>query len=307
MKKRTQWTPSKKITAQSVTQGEGNADTGRISAGRILVPVLAAALLCTVIPTALIALGYREPVRVAVNAVLTPIRTVVSAAGDQVRAFSAYITEFDALKAENERLRAQLATMEDKIREAELTLEENAFLSEFLSLKENHDDYRFLKCEIVAKEESGYRRTLTLNAGEGEGVRIGYPVITPSGVIGRITEVGSNWSALEPITELSSSVGAYVERTGDDGVAGGSYLYRDKGQLLLSYLDAAADIVEGDRIRTSGVNSYYPRGLLIGTVTAILTDPATGERSAVITPTSDLSDLRDVMILTDFAIFETKN
>ncbi len=288
-------------------QGEGNADTGRISLRKILIPVLVAAILFTAVPTALIALGYREPVRVAVNTVLTPIRAAVSTVGDRVRTLSAYITEFDALKAENERLRAQLATMEDKIREAELTLEENAFLSEFLSLKENHDDYRFLKCEIVAREESGYRLTLTLNAGTGEGVAVGYPVITASGVVGRVTEVGSNWAKVEPITELSSSVGAYVERSGSDGIAGGSYLYRDRGQLALSYLDVTADIVEGDRVRTSGVNSFYPRGLLIGTVTDILTDPATGERSAVITPTSDLSDLRDVMILTDFAIFETEN
>ncbi len=305
MKKHTQLTPITKIKAQSVTEGAGNPDTGRISPRRILFPVLIAALLCTVIPTALIALGYREPVRTAVNTVLTPVRTVVSAVGDRVRTVSAYITEFDALKAENEILRAQLATMEDKIREAELTLEENAFLSEFLSLKENHDDYRFLKCEIVAREETGYRLTLTLNAGEGEGISVGYPVITASGVVGRVTEIGTNWASVEPITELSSSVGAYIERTGSDGVASGSFLYRDRGQLILSYLDEAADITVGDRVRTSGVNSYYPRGLLLGQVTEIKIDPATGEKTAVITPTSDLSDLRDVMILTDFAIFET--
>ena len=189
----------------------------------------------------------------------------------------------------------------------ELTLEENAFLREFLSLKESHNDYRFLKCEIVASDASaGYRRTLTLNAGTVEGAAIGYPVITPSGVVGRITEVGGNWAKAAPITELSSAIGAYVERSGDSGVAEGSYLYRDAGQLLFNYLEEDADIIIGDRIRTSGVNSYYPRGLLIGVITEILTDPATGARSAVITPTSPLSDLRDVMVLTDFAIYETE-
>jgi rod shape-determining protein MreC len=196
--------------------------------------------------------------------------------------------------------------MENTVREAELKLEENAFLREFLELKESNEDYRFLKCEIVASDESaGYRRTLTLNAGTVEGAAVGYPVITQSGVIGRITEVGSNWAKAEPITELSSAIGAYVERSGASGIAEGSYLYRDSGQLLFSYLEADADIAVGDRIRTSGVNSYYPRGLLIGEITAILTDPATGVRSAVITPTSPLSDLRDVMVLTDFAIYDT--
>lgn len=295
----------KTVTAQSVVEGTGHEDVQHKSIRKILLCAGIAAILCTAVPTALIAAGYREPVRAAVNTVLTPIRTVMSGVGDRIGNLSAYLTEFDALKEENARLRAQLASMEDTVRAAELTLEENAFLSEFLSLKENHDDYRFLKCEIVASEETGYKRTLTLNAGSGEGADVGYPVITASGVVGRITEVGKNWSKAEPITELSSSVGAYVERSGAMGVAEGSYLVREHGQLLLSYLEPDADAKVGDRVRTSGVNSYYPRGLLLGEITELLYDPATGACSAVLTPTSVLSDLRDVMILTDFAIYET--
>lgn len=273
---------------------------------QFLLPPLICALLCAGVPSVLILTGHGEPIRAVVNTILSPVRRVFSDAGDSIRGISAYITEFDALKAENERLRAQLASMEDTIREAELTLEENAFLREFLSLKENHNDYRFLKCEIVASDASqGYRRTLTLNAGTVEGAAVGYPVITPSGVVGRITEVGTNWAKAEPITELSSAIGAYLERSGDLGIAQGSYLYRDAGKLLLTYLEEDTDIVVGDRVRTSGINSYYPRGLLIGEITELLTDPATGARSAVITPTSPLSDLRDVMVLTDFAIYDT--
>ena len=275
---------------------------------QFLLPPLICALLCAGIPSVLILTGHGDPIRAAVNTVLSPLRSAFSSAGDGIRGISAYITEFDALKLENERLRTQLASMEDTIREAELTLEENAFLREFLSLKEDHSDYRFLKCEIVASDApAGYRRTLTLNAGTVEGAAVGYPVITPSGVVGRITEVGSNWAKAEPITEISSAIGAYAERSGASGIAEGSYLYRDAGKLLLTYLEDDADIIIGDRVRTSGVNSYYPRGLLIGEITDILTDPATGARSAVITPTSDLSDLRDVMVLTDFAIYDTAN
>ena len=273
---------------------------------QFLLPPLICALWCAGVPSVLILTGHGEPIRIAVNTILSPVRRVFSDVGDSIRGISAYITEFDALKAENERLRAQLASMEDTIREAELTLEENAFLREFLSLKENHNDYRFLKCEIVASDASqGYRRTLTLNAGTVEGAAVGYPVITQSGVVGRITEVGTNWAKAEPITELSSAIGAYIERSGDLGIAQGSYLYRDAGKLLLTYLEEGTDMVIGDRVRTSGINSYYPRGLLIGEITEILTDPATGARSAVITPMSLLTDLRDVMVLTDFAIYDT--
>ncbi len=273
---------------------------------RILIPILICALLCAGIPTVMIVTGHAELVRSAVNTVFVPIEHVFSGAGNGIRNALAYFTEFDTLKAENERLRAQLAAMEDQIRTAERTLSENKFLSEFLELKENHADYRFLKCEVVAYDNTGYRSTLTLNAGTGEGAAVGYPVITAEGVVGRITEVGVNWSKAEPITTPSSAVGAYAERSGAAGIASGDYTRRADGTLLFTYLDTDADIAVGDRIRTSGVNSFYPRGLLLGEITELLIDSATLQKSAVIQPAAAQDTLRDVMILTDFAIYDTE-
>jgi len=284
---------------------KGKQAQPQMSLRHFLIPVLICALLCAGVPSVLILTGHPEPVRAVVNTLLTPLSSLFASAGDGVDDVFSYFTAVDALKEENERLRRQLASMEEKLREAELTMEENAFLSAFLTLKQDHDDYRFLKCEVVAEDRTGYRQVLTLNAGYAAGVQVGYPVISASGVIGRVVEVGVNWSKAEPITSISSAVGVYVERTGESGVAEGSYLYSDDGKLLLSYLGADTDIMIGDRIRTAGVNSYYPRGLLVGDISAVTVDHATGERTAVITPTAPLSDLRDVMVLTDFAIYDT--
>ena len=70
---------------------------------QFLLPPLICALLCAGIPSVLILTGHGEPIRTAVNTILSPIRGVFSDAGDGIRDISAYITEFDALKAENER------------------------------------------------------------------------------------------------------------------------------------------------------------------------------------------------------------
>ncbi len=270
----------------------------------VLLPLLICALLCGGIPTALILTGHKEPLRAAVNTVVTPIASLFSYVGGRVGAFTDYFTEFDALKEENERLRSQLASMEDKVRSAEAALQENAFLSEFLGLKEDHTDYHFLKCEVVAAEQSGYRMSLTLNAGAEDGVTAGCPVMGEAGVVGRVTETGAGWSRVEPLISVSSAVGAYVERSGTGGVVKGDYTCFDAGNLLFTYPDGEADLEVGDRIRTSGVNSYYPRGLLIGEVTAVLRDPATMMLTAVVTPAESASRIRDAMILTDFAVPE---
>ena len=271
-----------------------------------LLPVLICALLCMGIPTVMILTGHKELLRSAVGTVMTPVTRVFSDAGRTVRGFADRFTEYDDLKAENERLREQITAMEGQVRQAQQTLEENAYLTQFLELKENHADYRFLKCEVVSVQDTGYTRTLTLNAGENEGAAVGYPVITAQGVVGRITETGTNWSRVMPLTELSSSVGVYAERTEEEAVAVGDYACRTEGNLLLSYLAENSGIAVGDRVRTSGVGGSFPRGLLVGTVTEVLWDPATLTRTAVLSPAASPleSDLRDVMILTNFAVYE---
>lgn len=271
---------------------------------RFLLPLLICALLCMGIPTAMMLTGHTALLRSAVTAIMNPVERAFSGAGRYAKNFFAHFSDYDRLKAENENLREQLGAMETKMREAEQALAENAYLSQFLELRENHADYRFLKCEVVSARDTGYSLSLTLNAGTGESAAVGYPVITAEGVVGRIDEVGPNWSKVTPVTELSSAVGVYVERSGEEGIAVGDYACRLEGKLLLSYLDADSDIAVGDRVRTSGTGGNYPRGLLIGTVTEVRWDPATMVRTAVLTPAAPLSALRDVMILTDFAVYE---
>ncbi|MBO4229127.1 MAG: rod shape-determining protein MreC [Clostridia bacterium] len=268
----------------------------------VLIPLLIVALVCTVVPTLLIATGNTEPVRVVTEAITTPVRNLFYAIGQSCNQFFSRFTEYDKLKEENDRLRQQIISMEQTLSEAEQVLEENAYLKQFLELKENHADYRFLKCEVVSAYQSGYSFSLTLNAGSGEGIAVGYPVITEAGVIGKIASVTANSATVTPITELTFSTGAYVERNNTEGLAEGNYACRLEGDLLFSYLDADADVREGDRIRTSGRGDSFPRGLLLGVIREVRWDAATMTRTAVITPSVRLSEVRDVMILTEFAV-----
>lgn len=277
------------------------------SSMRTRVILMICALLCAAIPTLLILLGQVEPVRSFIKPVTAPIEAAFSSVGRSFSSLFAYFSDYDVLRAENEALKRELASMEETVRKAEEIRAENKFLSEFLELKENHADYRFIKCEVVARDDSGYKTTFTVNAGEDMGASVGDPVITSLGVVGRITEIGGNWATVTPLTETTSSIGAYSERSGDEGIVEGTLASRSKGTALFSYLAKDADLAVGDRIRTAGQGSYYPRGLLLGRITAITSDPATGAQSAEIAPAVDLSALYEVMILTDFAVAENES
>ena len=120
-------------------------------------------------------------------------------------------------------------------------------------------------------------------------------------IVGYVSEVGLTWCKVSTLIETATSVGAYVERSGEIGVVKGDYTLKNQGYCQMSYLSAESDIKVGDRIVSSGIGVVYPRGLLIGTVAEIVPDEASRTLSARIEPAVDLKDISRVMIVKDFA------
>jgi putative intracellular protease/amidase len=87
---------------------------------------------------------------------------------------------------------------------------------------------------------------------------------------------------------------------GELGLVEGVYELKDNGICKMSYLPSEADIRVGDVILSSGVGSFYPRGLVIGSVIGLVPDEYSRTLEAQIQPASDLSDLRSVMIIKSF-------
>lgn len=77
-----------------------------------------------------------------------------------------------------------------------------------------------------------------------------------------------------------------------------------RGKLKLSYLPESTHLISGDEVLTSGMGGVYPAGLKVGTIDEILTDPSGISRYAVITPSINLNELRQVVIIKQFDMEE---
>ena len=130
------------------------------------------------------------------------------------------------------------------------------------------------------------------------------PIITETGLIGHITEVGATWSKAVVITETASAVGGYIERSGALGVVEGTYELRTDGLCRMVYIEADSDIRIGDKVITSGIGGIYPRGLLIGRVSAVEVDENSRTLTATIEPAAELDSVSKVMIVTEYGVVE---
>jgi rod shape-determining protein MreC len=114
------------------------------------------------------------------------------------------------------------------------------------------------------------RRTnnyLTLAAGSQDGVRPGMGVIAPNGAVGRVKTVSRHYSTVTSLLHSQLLVSAKIKKDNTFGTikwAGGDYR-----TALLDYIPLHIKPVKGDTILTSGYNTVFPEGIMIGTISSV--------------------------------------
>ena len=256
--------------------------------------------LAVLIPVVLSFIGIGNAGRSAINVLLTPVQKLFHAVADAVDGFASYFTEFDALVAENNALREEIQGIRERAEDAEATKEENEWLRRYLGLRDENPTFELLPATITGRAAAGSPTSFTLDRGSAAGVREQMPVLTDVGIVGFVSEVGLNWCKVQTLLESTSSIGVSVKRTGDVGILEGSYELSGEGLCVLRYLAPEADIREGDCILSSGYGTVYPRGLTVGHVVRVESDPFSRAPIAYVSIEADIAAETRVMILTGY-------
>ncbi len=257
-------------------------------------------LIVTIVPSVFYSMGLTFVFRDAVGVVLTPMQKVFNYATDAIDGFAAYFYKFDELVEENNALKEQVSELKTQIYDSAEIEGMYIWMSDYLEMKMRHSDFEFLAAAVTGRESGNYSKVLTLDVGSGAGVELGMPVVTSEGIVGQITELGYNWCKVTTITQASSSVGAYIEHSGDSGVCVGSFELASEGLCELKYLPADTEISPGDRVLSTGFGSVYPRGLTVGYVDSVEVNPYSRSLDVRVSCAVDFSTLSRVMIITSF-------
>ena len=272
----------------------------KIFKNKFFIIALSIAIFISILTATLSVMGQTGPIRDAVNTVTLPFRYVGLKFNEAIEGFSKYFQSIDKLNEENSSLRDEIIELESQLADMEVTKDENERLRQYIDVKKAYPDFSFTDALIVGKEAENYSTFLTLDRGSGDGIKVGMPVIVKSGLVGSVCEVGYSWCRVRVITEASSNVGAYVDRSGEIGIVSGDISLKDTGTCKLTYLAEDADVEVGDLIYTSGEGSVYPRGLLVGRVSEVGIDEYLRKKTAVVECSVNFELLRYVMIVTDF-------
>jgi len=268
---------------------------------RVRAVLIIAVLLAVVLAVASSVTGKNLPA-IAVQSVMTPLRTAVSRMRDQAEQLYSYMFKYEALAAENAALKEQLSQMEDDARKADSQSRENDRLRALLQLKSSHEDYVMVDAYVIAWESTDWNNTITINRGTAAGIHAGMCAITANGqVVGLVTEAGSNYAVVTTVMDSSLEISASIASSGYNGMVQGNHTHGNEKVLRMDYLPSSAIIRNNEQVVTSG-STMYPRDLILGYIIDAGFNDTGVAKYAILEPAADINTLEQVFILTSYNI-----
>ena len=235
-----------------------------------------------------------------VQGVIAPLRTGVSRLRDGAEQYYSYLFRYEALEAENARLKEQVAQLQADARTADSLARENDRLRDALNMQATHEDYDLVDAYIIAWSSNDWTSTLTINRGQNAGLEEGMCAITANHeLVGLVTEAGSNYAVVKTVLDSSLQISATLASSGNNGQVRGNYNSGDANLLRMDYLPSSSIIRNNDPVVTSG-STVYPRDLVVGYVVDADFDDTGVAKYALLKPAADIDTLEQVFILTNY-------
>ena len=227
-----------------------------------------------------------------VSEVMRPFQVASSRMGHSAGDIFHQYFMLGSVARENRHLREEVAQLNQRqSRMVELELE-NHRLAELLDLKEAID-LKMVAADVIGSDATGMARTLILGQGGAGGLAPGMGVIATGGVVGKLIASSRNASRVMLLNDHNCAIDAFVQRSRVRGIVSG---VADDG-VMLKYVERTADIKVGDAVITSGLDGVFPRGLLIGSISAIERKGPGLFLNVSINPAADLPKLEQVLVI----------
>ena len=188
------------------------------------------------------------------------------------------------LRRENDLLKLRIAQLEGKAAETDR-------LAALLHFRQSQSDVPMVTARVIGGSAGTASLTVEIDRGEKDGIRKDMGVITPDGVVGKVSEAYGNTSLVLLLTDTKSGVGAMLADSRIQSPVGGL----GEPLITMKYVPNDDDVSVGERVVTSGMDRIFPRDLPVGTITEV--KAGVDFKRIRIKPAANLEKLEEVLVL----------
>ena len=239
------------------------------------------------------------PLNKLVGYVIVPFQNGVSRIGAWISVRVDELGELRVVLQENQELKQKV----DELTVQNTQLQQDKYelnnLRELYKLDEQYSGYEKVGARIIARDSGNWFHSFIINKGSDDGLAMDMNVIAGGGLVGRIVDIGTNWSKVNAIINDNSNVSGMVLARSDILMVKGSLELMADGVIGFEQLTDSADKVQvGDKVVTSNISDKYLPSILIGYITEINPDSNNITKSGKITPAVDFEHLEEVLVIT---------
>lgn len=239
--------------------------------------------------------------RHAINYALTPLQSGLAQVTRSVTSIVGAVGDIDQLRRQNDQYAAQIEQLQTQVQQLAAIKTENDRLAALLGIRGTLD-YHTEPATVIGRQATQYERVVTLDRGTDSGIATGDPVLSEGGALaGMVVDAGSNYASVMLVNDTRSVVIGLDQASRATGEVDG----RLSGPLAMTKVPTTQTVAVGDTVVTAGldlgadVRSPFPKGILIGRVVDVQTDPTAIVQTALVQPATDLDNLEYVLVITD--------
>jgi rod shape-determining protein MreC len=223
----------------------------------------------------------------------SPVEKIFKKTSDKTGNFLRFLGTIKDLNQENETLKKENKKLTSEITGLKEIVWENKLLREELNLSPR-GDLKLTSSFIIGKSSPELGQYITIDKGRNSEIEKNQAVIASSGIlVGKVIETSSKTSKIILITDINSSVSAIVQETRTDGIVKGEHGIG----IIMEMIPRGEEIKSGETVITSGLEGFFPKGLLIGKIKEVILSPSSIFQKAIIEPAINIQELEMIFVV----------
>ena len=212
---------------------------------------------------------YLKDIRQATNFLSKPFHVALNFPNTIYTFTTQHFSNQSHLIHENEQLKLDIDSLKVDLQRLEFLDQENNQLKNLLEVK-NLKKFKTEAVSIIYSRFDPFNQKIIIDGGQNKNFQAGQPVIDALGLVGQISNVFPETSEVTLLIDKKMSVPIQIQRNGLRAITNGN---GQNEMISLSYLPNSVDVIQGDILRTSGIDTIYPEGLAVAEIVEINNDP----------------------------------
>ncbi|MEW6724789.1 MAG: rod shape-determining protein MreC [Bacillota bacterium] len=269
-----------------------------IRAKQLLIATTAIILVVSLMSVTTRERGYVTLIEEKLIQALAPLERGLGVIAEWIRARIESVLELGRLRVENALLRDENEHLRALLIEYQEMKAENQRLRELVNFAPTRPESA-IAAQVIGRNPDNWFGYVEVNKGSSHGVAPNMAVVSPAGLVGRVTKVTDSTATIMLLLDPESGVGGLVQRSRDTGIVLGGVTAR--GTLTMNLFSREADVRYGDVIVSSGLGRLFPPGLIIGEVVSVDRNRYSLYVIAEVKPAVNFGRLAEVLILSTAA------